>query len=150
MSHSYDVAITRFPLFSGFTPHGAQAILQAGQVRELVPGEVVFREKDAAEGALLVLDGRLEVFVLRDGKDMSLKFCEPGAIVGELAVLCGIPRSASVRAAEKSVILEWPAPAFRRILLGDPFLSQRIFREALRTLIEKEQSLIESLTGSKG
>jgi CRP-like cAMP-binding protein len=149
MTAAYDVAITKFPLFAGFTPHGAQALLQAGSLKELNPGDVVFNETDAADGALLVLDGRLEVFVRRDGLDLSLKSCGPGEIVGELAVLCGIPRSASVRAAEKSVALVWPAAAFRRILLGDPFLSQRVFREALRTLIEKEQSLITSLTGGR-
>ena len=61
----------------------------------------------------------------------------PGTILGELAVLCGIPRSASVRASEKSAVLQWSAAAFRSLLLRDVFLSERIFRESLRTLIEK-------------
>jgi len=65
-------------------------------------------------------------------------------------VLCGIPRSASVRANEKSAVLQWSAAAFRSLLLRDAFLSQRIFRESLRTLIEKERSLIDSLIRSHG
>ncbi|MDQ5846733.1 MAG: cyclic nucleotide-binding domain-containing protein, partial [Acidobacteriota bacterium] len=74
----------------------------------------------------------------------------PGAILGELAVLCGITRSASVRAGEKSVVLQWSGDAFRSLLLRDPSLSQRIFREALRTLIEKERSLIDALVKTQG
>jgi CRP-like cAMP-binding protein len=70
--------------------------------------------------------------------------------LGELAVLCGIPRSASVRASEKSAALQWRASAFRSLLLRDVFLSERIFRESLRTLIEKERSLIDLLVGSQG
>jgi len=70
--------------------------------------------------------------------------------LGELAVLCGIPRSASVRASEKSAALQWSASAFRSLLLRDAFLSERIFRESLRTLIEKERALIESLIRSQG
>jgi CRP-like cAMP-binding protein len=62
-----------------------------------------------------------------------------------LAMLCGIPRSASVRAKEDSVVLQWPDEAFRTLLLRDPSLSQRIFGRALRNLVEKEKSLIESL-----
>jgi hypothetical protein len=42
-------------------------------------------------------------------------------------------------------VLEWPDEAFRTLLLRDPSLSQRIFGQALRTLVEKEKSLIESL-----
>jgi hypothetical protein len=43
-------------------------------------------------------------------------------------------------------VLEWDAEDFRGLLLKDAFLSQRIFRQSLRTLIEKERSLIASLT----
>ena len=60
-------------------------------------------------------------------------------------MLCGIPRSASVRAQADSAVLEWPDEAFRTLLLRDPSLSQRIFGQALRTLIDKERSLIDSL-----
>jgi hypothetical protein len=56
----------------------------------------------------------------------------------------------SVRASEKSVVLQWSAAAFRSLLLRDGFFSQRIFRESLRTLIEKERSLIDSLIRSQG
>jgi CRP-like cAMP-binding protein len=70
----------------------------------------------------------------------------PSTILGELAVLCGIPRSASVRVAEDSTVLQWTASEFRGLLLKDVSLSHRIFRESLRTLLDKEKSLIESLT----
>jgi hypothetical protein len=45
--------------------------------------------------------------------------------------------------------LQWSAAAFRSLLLRDAFLSERIFRESLRTLIEKERSLIDSLIRSQ-
>jgi len=98
---------------------------------------------------MLVLTGSLQVFVVRDGRDLVLTNAGPGTIVGELAVLCGIPRSASVRAGEQSAVLRWSAEAFRRLLLSDAFLSERILGESLRTLIEKERSLIDSLIRSQ-
>jgi CRP-like cAMP-binding protein len=81
-------------------------------------------------------------------RDLVLTDAGPGTILGELAVLCGMPRSASVRASEKSAVLQWSAAAFRSLLLRDAFLSQRIF-ESLRTLIGKERSLIDSLSVRK-
>jgi CRP-like cAMP-binding protein len=64
--------------------------------------------------------------------------------------LCGSPRSASARASEQSAALQWSAAAFRQLLLRDSSFSQRIFRESLRTLLEKERLLIDSLTRSPG
>jgi CRP-like cAMP-binding protein len=150
MPEPNEILITKFPLFQGFAPDGARMLIQQGHVKEHAPGDVLFKEGDAASEVLLVLTGKLQVFVHRQGKDLTLTDAVPGAIVGELAVLCGIPRSASVRAGEPSTVLHWSAQAFRRILLTDVFLSQRILGQSLRTLIEKERSLIETLTRSDG
>jgi CRP-like cAMP-binding protein len=98
---------------------------------------------------LLVLAGKLEVFVERQGKDLVLTEAGPGAILGELAVLCGIPRSASVRAKDASTTLKWDDEEFRSLLLRDHSLSQRVFSGALRTLLDKERSLIDSLLAAQ-
>lgn len=150
MNEQYAQLITGFPLFQGFTLDGAQMLLESGEVRECSTGEVLIEEGDAPTFVLLVLTGKMEVFVERQQRDLVLSDAGPGTILGELAVLCGIPRSASARASEKSAVLRWSATAFRNLLLRDAFLSERIFRESLRTLIEKERSLIDSLIQSQG
>ena len=150
MNEQYAALITGFPLFHGFTLDGARMLLESGEVKEYSPGEVLLKEGDSPTFVLLVLAGKMQVFVERQQRDVVLTEAGPGTILGELAVLCGIPRSASVRATEKAAALQWSASAFRSLLLRDVFLSERIFRESLRTLIEKERSLIDSLTHSQG
>ena len=150
MNEQYTEMITRFPLFHGYTLHGAKMLLECGEVKEYSPGDVLFKEKDSPTCVLLVLTGKMEVFVERQGRDLVLTDAGPGTILGELAVLCGIPRAASVRASERSAVLQWNAKEFRNMVLSDVFLSERIFRQSLRTLIEKEQSLINSLMPSQG
>jgi CRP/FNR family transcriptional regulator/CRP/FNR family cyclic AMP-dependent transcriptional regulator len=150
MNEQYTKMITGFPLFQGYTLHGAQMLLECGEVKDYSPGEVVLKEGDSPTFVLLVLTGKMQVFVERQGRDLVLTDAGPGTILGELAVLCGIPRSASVRASERSAVLQWNAKDFRNLLLTDVFLSERIFRESLRTLIEKEQSLINSLSLAQG
>jgi len=150
MNEQYAEMITRFPLFHGYTLHGAKMLLECGEVKEYSPGDVLFKEKDSPTCVLLVLTGKMEVFVERQGRDLVLTDAGPGTILGELAVLCGIPRAASVRASERSAVLQWNAKEFRNMVLSDVFLSERIFRQSLRTLIEKEQSLINSLMPSQG
>lgn len=145
MNEKYAELIPTFPLFKGFTANGAKRLLDSGEVRQHEAGAVLLKEGDAADFVLLVLTGTLEVFVDREGQHLTLTEAEAGDILGELAVLCGIPRSASVKAKSDSAVLQWSEEAFRTLLLRDPSLSQRIFREALRTLVEKERSLIDSV-----
>jgi CRP-like cAMP-binding protein len=150
MNEQYAELITGFPLFKGFTANGTKRLLDAGEVKECAAGTVLLKEGDIADLVLLVLAGKLEVFVERDSKDLVLTDANPGTILGELAVLCGIPRSASVRAKENAAVLEWSDEVFRTLLLRDHSLSQRIFGQALRTLIAKERSLIDSLVKAQG
>ena len=146
MNEQYAALITGLKLFRGYTTDGAQRLLDSGEVKQHAAGELLFNEGDPPEFVLLVLTGKLEVFVQRKGRDFVLNDEGPGTILGELSVLCDISRSASVRVVEAATVLRWEAADFRRMLLRDPSLSARIFQESLRTLIEKEQSLIASLT----
>jgi CRP-like cAMP-binding protein len=145
----YPQLMTTFPLFKGFTENGTRRLLDAGEVTSHAAGDVLLREGENAEFVLLVLSGKLEVFVQRKGKDLVLTEAGPGTILGELAVLCGIPRSASVRAKETAATLKWSDENFRSLLLRDHSLSQRVFSGALRTLVEKESALIDSLIAAQ-
>jgi potassium efflux system protein len=150
MNEQYAELITNFPLFKGFTTNGANRLLNSGEIKPYAPGEILLKEGDKADFVLLVLTGTLEVFVDRQNEHLVLTEAKPGTVLGELAVLCGIPRSASVKAKDSAAVLRWSDEAFRTMLLRDPSLSQRIFREALRTLIAKERSLIDSLVTAHG
>ncbi len=149
MNEEYAAIVTGLPLFKGYTSEGAKRILSAGKIKVVSSGEVLFKEGDPPTFVLLVLKGNLQVYVERHGKDMILTDAGPSTILGELSVLCGINRSASVRVIEDSTVLQWEAADFRGLLVKDVFLSERIFRQSLRTLIDKERALIDSLTQSE-
>ena len=52
--------MTTFPLFKGFAENGTKRLLDAGEITQPAPGEVLFKEGDTAEFVLLVLTGKLE------------------------------------------------------------------------------------------
>ena len=58
-------------------------------VRELLPGAMLIKEGDEPTFVLLVLIGKLEVFVERHGRRLVLSEAGPGTILGELAVRGG-------------------------------------------------------------
>ena len=137
--------LTKFPLLDGFTVHGAQMLLECGEIKDYDPGDLLFGEGEPGAFAMLALTGKLQVFVQRSGHNLVLRDVGPGTVLGELAVLCRIPRCASVRAIEKTTVLQWSAENFRRMLLRSNLLSERVLGQSLRTLIEKEGSLVDAL-----
>jgi hypothetical protein len=50
-----------------------------------------------------------------------------------------------VRAAEKSVVLQWGAQAFRVMILRHQLLSERVLKHALDTMVERERALVAAL-----
>ena len=137
-------AILKMPLFKGFTEDGVRSLIRQGQVQEHAAGAQFCKEGDVADGVILILSGKLRVYVERGGKEYRISDFSTGTVLGDIAVLCGIPRSASVRALEPSTVLFWPDKAYRMMLLGDSYLSQRIMTNTLRMLIEREKSAVDA------
>lgn len=67
--------------------------------------EVLFIAGDVGNGCYRVEDGLLKVtMVSRAGTERILTFLGPGAIVGEMSIIDGLPRSASVVAVRPAVL----------------------------------------------
>lgn len=69
--------------------------------REFEEGEFLLREGESSKSELFVLiEGSLEIL---KGEDVSISvITDPGAVIGEMSILLGIPISASVRACERT------------------------------------------------
>jgi hypothetical protein len=92
----------------------AQTLLECSEIKNHAPGEML-SGGDAATFVLLVLTGHLQVFVIREGRDLVLSELG-GTILGELAVL----RHTAFRVRAwlgQSVVLCW-RPGLRRLLLS--------------------------------
>ena len=60
-------------------------------------GQYVFREGEVGNAAYLIKSGTVEVCITRNNKDVHLAFLRPGQIFGEIALIRGDHRTASVR-----------------------------------------------------
>jgi CRP/FNR family transcriptional regulator, cyclic AMP receptor protein len=84
-------------LLSELPEHLAANLFTAATPAKLSADEVLFLAGDAGDGCYRVEDGLLKVtMVSRAGNERILAFLGPGAIVGELSMIDGRPRSATV------------------------------------------------------
>ncbi|MBK8802188.1 MAG: Crp/Fnr family transcriptional regulator [Fibrobacteres bacterium] len=89
------------PLFSTLAIAPREAIAQVCQVLEASRGEIIIREEEiATRGFYVLLEGTAKVAVTNpEGREAVLAFLEEGDFFGEMSLLDGDPRSATVRAA---------------------------------------------------
>lgn len=88
-----------------YRPLPAELMLKLGQLFCLVkfaPGEAVIWENERNDDVYVLIEGRLEVLVTRDGQPVIIGGIKPGEIFGEIAFFTADPRYATVRAAEPS------------------------------------------------
>ncbi len=111
-------ALERLHKFSATGAEIAKMLKSAGklEIHSLAPGEVLFSEGAPADFAGVVLSGAFEALKWTDGGDLRvLGASGVGTLVGEVGVLEGAPRSATVRAREASAVLIIPAEITREI-----------------------------------
>jgi len=109
-------ALSAAPLLSRL-PDDARARLEADALPvALAAGEFLFHEGDAADDLYVVKAGRLDVLV----GGTVVRQMGAGAVIGELALLTGGVRSASIRARRDSRLLRVSRPAFESSVGRDP------------------------------
>ena len=86
------------PMFASLPPEQLAFLAASCEEVAFEAGSWLFRAGDAADAMYIVRSGRVEVLAeLPDGTRERLREMGPGAVVGELALLSGAPRSTSIR-----------------------------------------------------
>ena len=107
-----------FPLFSGISKRRLRGLAREGTLEEFGPGDVVLQKGDPGDSLYVVLSGSAKV----RGKPAS-RALRTGDYFGELGLLDGVPRSATVVAASHLHVMRLPRSAFFRIAQHEPSIS---------------------------
>ena len=115
-------ALAGSTLFSGIDRAEIEAVAGRCTSHQLDAGSWLFRRGDAPRSLYVLESGRLDVILEREdgAPDELLNVLGPGAVLGELALLSGEGRSASVRARRDSRLLELERSEFDALLGSEP------------------------------
>jgi len=94
------------PLFKSLPPELIAKISAGAEYRALPKGEIIIHQGDQGDSFYLIISGSARVFrISEDGVDVTLNTIGPGESFGEMALLTGEPRSASVETQESCGLL---------------------------------------------
>jgi CRP-like cAMP-binding protein len=127
--------LSRVPLFSELSGEELERISRVSVARSFPAGVRVFHEGDRSDACYLVRRGDLRVTREHpDGRAITLATLGPGDIFGELAMLDGQARSASVETLTEAELLALPAADVRRLLFDRPEISVKLIAALTKRL----------------
>ena len=107
------------------------------------PNTTIFEEGDPGDGFYIISSGKVRVFRRNEtGMERDLSILGPGDSFGEMALLTGEPRSASVDTVEESRLMVLSKENFDRILGESPEIS-KIFLKEMRTWLLSDHELLD-------
>ena len=128
--------IRQVPIFSELDPDDLEELADIVEERRVEPGREVFREGDPGDAVYLIVKGEVTVFTggIDDRPERILSQLGSGACIGEMAVLDASPRSATVRANERTRMLRVPGEGFKRVMSERPEMSAAIVAELVKRM----------------
>jgi CRP-like cAMP-binding protein len=145
MTLQQDVEVLRkIPLFAKIEPARLKLLAFTSEHVEFRTGEAVCRQGDPGDAAYIVLEGTADVVVQGEGGPMTVANIARNDIVGEIAILCDVPRTATVVATSPLVALRVSKDGFFNLVNQFPAVGVEVMHELASRLLQTTQRLTET------
>lgn len=134
--------VERSHLFKGLEKDDLKALYQAGKLKCFKTEEVVVREGDAGNSMFLIMTGAVRVITGPEMTPVELAQLKRGAFFGEVSLLTGQPRTATVVAINDVELIAFEKQDMEPVLRKYPRvrkLMQVVVEGRVRTAIEKSK-----------
>ena len=113
-------------------------------------GEDLCRQGESGDSAFIVLNGEADVLVNTDQGLRKVAGVATNDIVGEIAILCDVPRTATIRATTEMVILSINKDNFLKLLKEFPDIALEVMRVLAARLERTTRDLADLRSASGG
>lgn len=145
MPLSLDV-LKHIPLLSQASITTLERLSKVVTVRSFARRETVVTKGSKGDALLFLLFGQLQVInVTADGREVGLNLISPGSFFGELAVIDGLPRSATIIALSHSEVAFLPKEHALELFYQEPSAAAMMFAHLARSI--RQLSDIRTLLG---
>lgn len=126
------------PLFSGLSRRDLRRIAALAKKVTFAPGRTIVERGVRGDCFYLIVEGSAKVYrsVVPTGR--ALARLGPGDFFGEMALLDGGPRTATVVADARVVAIKIPRPSFRQLLVKEPTVGLRMLEVMAQRARERE------------
>jgi CRP/FNR family cyclic AMP-dependent transcriptional regulator len=121
--------LAKAPLFADLEPSELLRLGALARRRAYGKGDYIFHQGDAGDALFVLMDGRVKVATIsEDGDEMILATLQPPDVFGELALIDGGPRSASIQTLEPTTALTLTRATLLDLVSRQPQVSEVLLR----------------------
>jgi CRP/FNR family transcriptional regulator, cyclic AMP receptor protein len=140
--------LRQIPLFAKIEPSKLKLLAFTSERLKFKADEELFHQGDIGDSAYIVIGGRADVIRSTDRGEVVVSTVKRNDIVGEVAILCDVPRTASVKAKEDLEVLKISKDLFFRMISEFPQMSVEIMRELASRLDRTTDQLMRAVSQS--
>ena len=126
--------VASLPLFHGLDAEALRAVVAGLEWQTLPGGHMLFRQGDEADALYVVLSGLLGAYKRDTDGERQIGLIDSGETVGEMALLSGQPRVATVRALRDTELVKLSRAVFDRLALEHPRATLHVAKLAVQRL----------------
>lgn len=142
MSLKDDVNVLRnIKLFEKIEPSKLKLLAFTSEHLQFMEGEFLCQQGEVGDAAYILLDGTADVIVNTPNGDVTVASLARNDIVGEIAILCDVPRTASVKATSNLATLRISKDSFFNLVNQFPQVGIEIMHELASRLHQTTQQL---------
>ena len=134
-------ALGQVVLFQDVSPSSLELMLQHMTEQCFSSGEIVFHEGDPGDRFFLILEGKMHIYVERQGTVVTYSHLHSGECFGEMALIDDEPRSATVQAEEPSRCLTLSKQEFNVLLATHPQLTLGVMKNLSHRLYQINEQI---------
>jgi CRP-like cAMP-binding protein len=135
--------LKQVPLFAGVSPAKLKLLAFTSERVLYRAGETLFLQGDPGDAAFVILSGRADVLVEGPKGPIRVAELEENAIVGEIAILCDVARTATVKAVTQVEALRISKENFFKLLTDFPEMTIEVVRVLADRLSQTTAELTE-------
>ncbi|GGE94443.1 cyclic nucleotide-binding domain-containing protein [Stappia taiwanensis] len=135
-------ALRRVPLFRGIDATKLRLLAFISERTRFADGERLCSQGEEGDSAFIILDGAADIRVNTPDGEKTVAQLGQYSIVGEIAILCDVPRTATVVAAGEMDVLTVSKDDFLRLLKEFPDMSLEVMRTLAQRLERTTQDLV--------
>jgi len=130
-------ALGKVPLFSKLEQSKLKLLAFTSELQTYEDGETVFNEGEAADCTFVILDGEANIYAktTTDGGQVIVGTLQANQLLGELGVLTSSPRSATIRAKGRLMMLCISSDMFLKLLAENPPVALDVMRQLSGKLV---------------
>ena len=129
MTLEEDVELLRnIPLFAKIEPSKLKLLAFTSQRLTFNPGDSLFKQGDSGDALYVIMEGDADVLVDTPGGQITVATMGKNDFVGDIAVLCDVPRTATVTATSQLTTLRITKDLFFQLVCQFPQIAIEIMR----------------------